>query len=134
MRRRLLLTIPAMLALAGCQGALDSLGLGGTQRFVVFFGGDSAALGPAAQAIVAQAAEAARGRPNVPVRVAGFASPNTGTAQVNLAVSEQRARAVTDALVQHGVAQSRITLQPRGAVPFEAYPTESRRVDIEIGG
>ncbi len=100
---------------------------------VVFFTADSAALDDAARAVVLQEAELARASPSSPVRVLGFAAPDTGTPAFNRVLAEARAQNVADGLVAAGVAQSRVRIQSRGAVPFEMMPTESRRVEIIIG-
>jgi outer membrane protein OmpA-like peptidoglycan-associated protein len=133
MRRRLLLSAPLLFGLAACE-----TGTRGTsaapQTFPIFFSEDSARLGENAQAIVASAANAARANPQAPVAVHGFAAPDSGSAQFNRALSEARAQAVADGLVAAGVPRSRIRMEPRGAVPFELLPTESRRVEIQVGG
>lgn len=99
---------------------------------VVFFTEDSAALDDAAQRVIAGTAAEARGQAG-PVRVLGFAAPPGGAA-FNRALSEARAQNVADGLRAAGVAPSRIRVEPRGAVPFEAIATESRRVEIIVGG
>jgi outer membrane protein OmpA-like peptidoglycan-associated protein len=130
MRRRLLLSAPLLMTLAACETTSGS----SARVFPVFFTEDSAKLGDSAASIITSAADAAKASPTAPVAVHGFAAPDTGTAQFNRTLSEARAQAVADALVAAGVPQNRIRLSPRGAVPFEAFPTESRRVDIEVGG
>ncbi len=97
----------------------------------VFFTEDSAALDADAQAVVKQAARRAAAATG-PVTVAGFAGPVGGLAY-NRALSEARAQHVADQLAAEGVARSRIRIVPRGPVPYEAMPTESRRVEIRIG-
>lgn len=99
---------------------------------MIFFTEDSAAMGEEARAAVAKAAASARARPGVPVVVRGLATPD-GSVGFNRALSEARARNVADALMAAGVAPDRIRLQPRGPVPFEAMPVESRRVEIRVG-
>jgi flagellar motor protein MotB len=128
MRRRLALAALPLLALAACQ-----VPPGPAPRTVVFFNADSAALDENAMLIVAQAAEQAKARPGASVQVRGFAAPDTGTAAFNRNLAALRAEHVADHLVASGVVRSRIRLEPRGAVPFESFPTESRRVEILIG-
>ena len=86
-----------------------------------------------AQAVVHGAARRRQGRAGYSVVVLGFAGPAGGVAY-NVALSEARAQQVSDQLVREGVARERIRILPRGPVPFEAVPTESRRVEIRIGG
>ena len=129
MRRRIMLAALPLLALAACQAPEPAP----APVTVVFFNADSAALDENAQAIVAQAAGLAKERPTAPVRVRGFAAPDTGTAAFNKALAGARAQHVADHLADLGVARSRIRIELRGAVPFDSFPTESRRVEIVIG-
>ena len=132
MRRRLLLATPLMLGLAACQAP-------GTATTVeepasnIFFTADSAALDEAAQAVVANVATRAKAQPDAIVRVLGFAAPDAGSAQYNRTLALARAQAVQDALVEAGIARPRIRVESRGAVQFEMFPTESRRVEVLIG-
>ena len=103
------------------------------RTIVVFFTADSASLDAPAQSAIAQAAELARANPSAPVRVRGFAAPDSGSAAFNKSLSETRAHAVSDGLANAGVPRARIRVEPRGSVPFELQPTESRRVEIVIG-
>ncbi|MBD0276169.1 MAG: OmpA family protein [Acetobacteraceae bacterium] len=133
LRKILLLSVPLVAGLAACRPPA-----GGGARVqgptpVVFFTGESAALGPEARAAVAQAAERARARPGAPVVVRGLAAPG-GSPGFGRALSEARARNVADALVAAGVSPDRIRVEPRGPVPYEAMQLESRRVEIAIGG
>jgi outer membrane protein OmpA-like peptidoglycan-associated protein len=130
MNRRLLLGAPLLLGLVACEtGAPPAV-----RSFPVFFSEDSANLGDEARAVIAGAAEAAKASPQARVVVRGFAAADTGSAQFNRTLSEARAQQVADALMATGVARNRIRLEPRGAVPFELLPTESRRVEIQVGG
>ena len=135
MRRRLMLLAPVLLGLAACQeGPLADLLAAPKRNFTLFFSEDSALLGDNARGIITMAADYAKQHATAKVVVQGLAAPDTGTARFNRALSEARAHAVADALVEAGIASARITSVPRGAVPFQSMPTESRRVDIEIGG
>jgi outer membrane protein OmpA-like peptidoglycan-associated protein len=129
MRRRLALAALPLLALAACQAPAPPP----APVTVVFFGADSAALDENAEAIVTQAAGLAKERPGAPVRVRGFAAPDTGTAAFNRSLAETRARHVADHLAQSGIDRARIRVESRGAVPFESFPTEARRVEIVVG-
>jgi len=129
MRRRPAFVALSMLAFAACQPAEPSP----APVTVVFFNADSAALDENAQAIVTQAAGLAKDRPRAPVRVRGFAAPDTGTAAFNRTLAQARAQHVADHLADSGVERGRIRIESRGAVPFESFPTESRRVEIVVG-
>src|SRR3954467_2181862 len=130
MNRRIILAALPFLALAGCAMAPS----GTAPRAVVFFTADSAALDENAQELIAQLAEQAKARPGVPVRVRGFAAPDAGSAAYNRSLAEARARQVADQLASAGVEASRIHIESRGEVPFELMATESRRVEILVGG
>lgn len=129
--RRLLALAALPLLLAACETA-------GTaalqpQRYVVFFTEDSAALNENGDQVVTMAATAAKAAPTASIRVLGYAGP-AGSVAFNKALSDARARHVADHLVTQGVPQGRIQIVPRGPVPFDLVPTESRRVEIVIGG
>jgi outer membrane protein OmpA-like peptidoglycan-associated protein len=126
MRRRHLLAAAPALMVAAC--ATDAP----PPVIAVFFTEDSATLGADAQDVVKGAARRAAATTG-PVNVLGFAGP-AGGAAYNRALSEARAQHVADVLARNGVARERIRIVPRGPVPFEAVATESRRVEIRIGG
>ncbi|MBR0680310.1 OmpA family protein [Roseomonas eburnea] len=123
-RRHLFPALPAVLAAACTAPATPPV-------IAVFFTEDSAQLDTEAQEVVRRTAAVARGGTG-PVQVLGFAGP-AGAVAYNRALSEARAQHVADLLVSNGVARDRIRIVPRGPVPFEAVPTESRRVEIRIG-
>ena len=129
MRRRFLAAALPLLALAACQ----TPGQAPAARTVVYFNADSAALDENASALVEEVAERARANPAGPVRVRGFAAPDTGTAAFNRTLAEARAQHVADHLAESGVDRRRIRIESRGAVPFEMMATESRRVEIVLG-
>jgi outer membrane protein OmpA-like peptidoglycan-associated protein len=127
LNRRLLLVVPILAGISGCAPS------GGNSRsLVVFFTADSAGLDDIALSVIRQAAEMARSNPSAPVRVLGFAAPDTGSAAFNRTLAQARAQNVADGLVSAGVAQGRVRIQSRGAVPFDMMPIESRRVEIVI--
>ncbi|WP_159999345.1 OmpA family protein [Roseomonas sp. 18066] len=129
MRRVFLLGLTALPFLAGCAMVEAP---SAPPVAVVFFTEDSAALDPTAQGIVGDVARQAVAQPAVPVTVLGFADPDGGRAY-NRALSAARAENVAEALRQAGVPPARIRTTPRGPVPFEMMPLESRRVEIRIG-
>jgi flagellar motor protein MotB len=130
MRRRLLASLAAIPLLGAC--ALLPQELADQPARVVFFTEDSARLDEAALGVVQNAATLANRNPSQPVLVMGFADPDGGRAY-NRALSEARAQAVAERLRQDGVADQRISIVPRGAVPFEMMALESRRVEIRVG-
>ena len=134
-RRSTLAALPSLLALAACGSRREARALRQRGPSLVFFTDDSAAMGPEARAVVAEAAERARARPGVPVAVRGFTAPeNNSSPAFSRALAEARAQNVADALVAGGVSRDRIRVEPRGPVAFEMMPVELRRVEIQIGG
>lgn len=131
MRRCLFLAL--LLLLAACQAPTQRTEAARVPVPVVFFTEDSAALSEEARAVIAEAAALALANPSLPVTVLGFAGP-AGSVAFNQALSDARARIVADTLVAEGVPTGRISIRPRGPVPFELMPTESRRVEIRVGG
>lgn len=69
---------------------------------------------------------------DVRATVSGFADP-TGTPEGNMTLSEQRANAVKDYLVKHGVDESRLDVTPYGdtKLKYGARDGRNRRVEIE---
>lgn len=130
--RRLLALAAVPLLLAACETATTA-GTMQPQRYVVFFTEDSAALNENGEQVVNNAAAAAKAASSARVTVLGYAGP-AGSVAFNRALSDARARHVADHLIQQGVSASRIAIRPRGPVPFDLVPTESRRVEIVIGG
>ena len=121
-----------LLGLASCA----ALGIGSSSSSVdtpyhVFFSERSPALEPAGAGVIASAADAAKASPNQPVLVLGW-TDSAGSPQADVALSQERARRVADALVADGVSPSRITRQGRGQTGNDPG-VESRRVDIRIG-
>ena len=127
MYRRLLLVAPVLAGISGCTPSG-----GDTRRLVVFFTADSAALDESARSVIRQAADVARSNPSASIRVLGFAAPDTGSVAFNHTLAQARAQNVADGLVATGVAEGRVRVQSRGAVPFDMMPIESRRVEIAI--
>ncbi len=133
MRRRMLLTAAAPLLLAGCEAFNAATGrrLEDEPVDIVFFTVDGDTLDDAARAVVRGAARTAARHPYARVNVFGYAGP-AGGAAFNRALSDRRARHVADLLREFGVPGERIFVVPRGPVPFEMAPIESRRVEIRL--
>ncbi len=101
--------------------------------YVVVFEPNSAGLDAPGQAVVENAAKVARADIDRPVIVASYAAPATiTTPAAEFLVSRSRAQAVTNALVNHGIAQSRIVQRPRIATGRDPG-SEMRRVEIVLG-
>jgi len=108
-----------------------------SRNFMLFFAYDQATLGPDNEAVVREAAAAARARSNARVTVAGHAD-TAGDAPYNQVLSERRAAATRDALVRDGVSQAAITVVARGKEELLVPTTDrvrepkNRRVEIMV--
>lgn len=133
MHRRMLFAAAVLPLLAAC-AELDPFLVrdpANLPRPVVFFTEDSATLDEAGQATIREAAATANRFPDARVNVFGYAGP-VGGAAFNRQLSDARAQYVASLLRQNGVASERIFVVPRGPVPFEMAPIESRRVEIRF--
>lgn len=83
------------------------------QQFIVYFPFDQSILTSDAQAVVQQAAQFAQANGTATVVVVGH-TDTSGSARYNVRLSERRAKAVADALVGLGVAQSALQVDWRG--------------------
>ena len=136
MKANRLLTYSAMAlgasALAGPVLAADS-----EATYQIFFPIDSAELDAEANREIAEAADEWERSGSGQVSVIGH-SDTSGAADYNLQLSEQRAGAVEDALVQEGVPANRISAEARGQeellVPTAdgVFEETNRRVEIII--
>lgn len=127
--RRLILLLPLLAGLAACNGWWHQE----LSDYPVFFTPGSAALDQTAQAVIQVAADYAKAHPRQQVVVTGYADA-TGSTPANLALSDQRAQAVTDQLVTDGVERGRIRHNAHGATDTLLSGQADRRVDIQIGG
>jgi OmpA-OmpF porin, OOP family len=105
------------------------------REFRVYFDFDQAQLGPGAQQILQQIAQQAKQDPNLRVVLVGKAD-RTGTDAYNLALSQRRADAVRQILVENGVPAANIDARWVGEreppVPTAAGVREPRNRVVEI--
>ncbi len=99
----------ALVALAACTTPLPA-----PRNFTVFFLTDTAELGPTAQQVVTQIAEAAKSSNPSRIVVSGRADGNTAH---DASLADQRGAVVMRALVDQGVAATRIAQQPDAPDP-----------------
>lgn len=103
----------------------------------VFFQPFSVALDAPAQAVIASAAQSAKGTPQARVIVTG-AADSVGSEKLNDYISEARAQIVADTLVQDGVPEERIEIRANGItqaltpVPNGTPAQSARRVLIQL--
>ena len=108
------------------------------KEFIVYFPFDKYILTPEAQTVVQEAANYATQGNAATVAVVGH-TDRSGSDAYNLRLSERRGKAVGDALVGLGVAQSKLTVDWKGesqpAVPTPDGVKEplNRRATIDIG-
>jgi outer membrane protein OmpA-like peptidoglycan-associated protein len=128
MRRRSFFALAASaLALAAVPTASQAK----DQTFMVFFQSWSAAFDQQAQDVLKTAIAAAKAAPAARIDVRGYAS-TIGGREANVFISLARAQQVVDALVEAGIAASRITRIGQGEVEFLPDPQANRRVDIKL--
>jgi len=82
---------------------------------VVFFRINSSVIDRGQQVSVYNTAEYMKANPNAKVNIVAYADKQTGTPEYNFALSERRARAVADALINdYGISSGRISLEWKG--------------------
>ncbi|MCM8769984.1 MAG: OmpA family protein [Candidatus Omnitrophica bacterium] len=98
----------------------------------VYFPYDSAKLTSLAQDSLKHNAEVLKRYPEVKVCLEGYASPE-GKQDYNLKLSQRRAEAVKTFLVNEGIEESRLSINPKGPMPAEkpAYPM-ARKVHFRL--
>jgi outer membrane protein OmpA-like peptidoglycan-associated protein len=107
------------------------------RNFMLFFANDRATLSPDGQAVVREAAAAARANPDARVMVAGHAD-TTGKSAYNRVLSQKRAEAVRDELLKDGLNQASIAVVGRGedallvSTRDDAHEPKNRRVEIIV--
>lgn len=98
----------------------------------VFFEFDSATILPGGYTDVANLARVLNQYPQTMIRVEGH-TDTKGSEEYNQKLSERRAQAVATALIQQGVAQSRITTFGYGeSQPISSDDATNRRVEVVI--
>ncbi len=103
----------------------------------IYFGFDSAVLVATAKRMLDDAASALKRQPNLQVEIAGFAD-SRGPESYNLKLSERRANAVRDYLVQRGVEATRLNARGYGETHEGASDmsanglAENRRVELRV--
>jgi outer membrane protein OmpA-like peptidoglycan-associated protein len=75
----------------------------------IYFKFDQSTLSPEAQTILRRNVQVLNANPNTKVRIAGYAS-SSGTAEYNQRLSERRANAVRDFLINEGIARDRVSI------------------------
>ena len=98
----------------------------------LLFDFDSASIKPGGQAEINRVAEVLKNYPQTTIRVEGHTDAS-GPEDYNQKLSERRARAVKNALVQQGVEDWRISTVGYGeSQPISSDPAANRRVEIVI--
>jgi len=71
--------------------------------------------------------------PNAHVKLTGYADAGTGNAAINQRYSEQRVQSVKQALMDAGIAESRITTEAKGDTVQPFAENDANRVVIAVG-
>ncbi len=110
---------------------------GGRTRLLVFFDFNSATLKPSSYPELNRAVHLMKAVPNMKVQIAGY-TDSVGTDQYNRQLSQRRAEAVRDYIVQNGIAANRVTAHGYGKESpiadngTEAGRAENRRVEFVV--
>lgn len=98
---------------------------------VVFFRLNSAKIDKGQQVSVHNTAEYMKANPNAKVNIVAYADRQTGNPEYNMALSERRAKAVADALInEHGIDSSRINVEWKGDTEQPYAENDWNRVAI----
>jgi len=103
----------------------------------IAFGNDGFSLTPDDEPILTQVADKLKACPNAHATIDGYAD-NSGTDAINVPLSTQRAQAVADFLVAHGVAGDQLVVKGLGSIdPVDSNETadgraKNRRVQIVV--
>jgi peptidoglycan-binding protein ArfA len=104
----------------------------------ITFGQNGAGLTPAVEQVLTQVAAKLAACPNTHAAINGYAD-NSGTQSINVPLSEERAQAVANFLVAHGVAGNQLSSTGFGSAnPIAPNDTDqgraqNRRVEIVVG-
>ncbi|MEM7101847.1 MAG: OmpA family protein [Bacteroidota bacterium] len=104
------------------------------EELVFYFDSGSSTLDPSTTKKIKSVAEVLKMNAFIKVAIKGFAD-DVGSAEQNKTLSEQRAIAVYEQLIQHGVPQAQIKLQGEGEIITEGDEgarSKNRRVEIEV--
>jgi outer membrane protein OmpA-like peptidoglycan-associated protein len=101
-------------------------------HYVVFFQERSAQLDAPARSVIALVARRAHDDPAAAIEVIGY-TDSADSPQADVLLSQQRAEAVTDALMASGVPANRLVRKGRGQTGGSPG-IANRRVEIIIGG
>lgn len=96
----------------------------------VFFGSGETNVDDGDRIKIASVAQSAKSQDRN-VTITGY-TDRTGDEDQNIEVAKDRAAAVRDALVEQGVAEDRIRMEPPAAVTGSGSDDEARRVDIKM--
>ena len=80
---------------------------------MLFFPNDRATLAPDGEAVIREAAQAAKANPNARITVAGHAD-SSGNSAYNMGLSQRRAEAVREALLRQGLNPTSIAVAGHG--------------------
>jgi outer membrane protein OmpA-like peptidoglycan-associated protein len=144
MYKPLLATACAALLLAACGDRTQAVVAASSpdtpqpaRNFMVFFGNDQADVTPESEAVIQEAVRAARANPNARLTVSGNAD-TFGDSAYNRALSQRRAEAVREALVQDGINPATVSVVGHGedALPVSTRDgvrePNNRRVEIMV--
>ena len=144
MYKTLLATACAALLLAACGDRTQAVVAAASpqtqqpaRNFMLFFANDRAVLSPDGEAVVREAAAAAKANPDAKVTVAGHAD-TTGNSAYNQALSQKRAEAVRAELLKDGLNQASIAVVGRGedsllvSTRDGMHEPKNRRVEIIV--
>ncbi|ODQ98681.1 hypothetical protein BST27_10930 [Mycobacterium intermedium] len=104
----------------------------------IYFAGDGVTLTSVDDQILTQVADKLKACPDARVTVNGY-TDNAGAEGINIPLSDQRARAVADFLIAHGVPRDHVTAKGLGSVnPIGSNDTpegriKNRRAEIVVG-
>jgi outer membrane protein OmpA-like peptidoglycan-associated protein len=144
MYKPLLATACAALLLAACGDRTQAVVAASSpdtpqpaRNFMLFFGNDDANVTPGSEAVIQEAVRAARANPNARLTVYGNAD-TSGDSAYNRTLSQRRAEAVRDALIQDGINPATISVAGHGedALPVSTRDgvrePKNRRVEIIV--